>query len=329
MNRSIEDSKWFQLQQPLLKWMANTDYGRDLLGLPKDFPKIVKITENSFTGFLGHKKVNGKKHAEFVSKFYSRQPIGNRVRKRWKEFQEYAQFYYDQLPTGLMIGFPVTLTHGRRFTSSNFSPSAGAAFPVDGSVNKVSGVSWAAARDAATGDTAVVTGADGWAYAYKDASNWNVSRFFTVFDTAATISAGATKSSGTWVGRVNVKDDAGSHGHLLIKYTGTTNNVTTADFSAVDLTTAFSASAVAPASGNDFTLTLNASALAAVAIGGSGSTGLAVVAAKDQSNTAPTNDGNNDAVNQFSADNGATIPVLTIVWSLATTSKNLLLLGVG
>ena len=43
----MEENLWFEIHQPLLLAMANTNFGRDLLCIPKEYPKAVKMTKNS------------------------------------------------------------------------------------------------------------------------------------------------------------------------------------------------------------------------------------------------------------------------------------------
>ena len=41
--RRLNEDKWFFINQPLLLWLANTDYGRDLLCIPKQYNEIIDI----------------------------------------------------------------------------------------------------------------------------------------------------------------------------------------------------------------------------------------------------------------------------------------------
>ena len=68
-------------------------------------------------------------------------------------------------------------------TTSTFYPAAGAVAPVDGDVYRQNEATWAAARDAATGDAARPTSATALAMAAKEtASLWHVFRGYFGFD---------------------------------------------------------------------------------------------------------------------------------------------------
>ena len=44
--RRVNEDFWFQHWQPILLWMVNTPYGRDLLCIDKNFPPIIEIRKN-------------------------------------------------------------------------------------------------------------------------------------------------------------------------------------------------------------------------------------------------------------------------------------------
>lgn len=92
----IKEDLWFKQQQRMLLWMANTDYGRDLLCIKKKFPKIIEIGKNHITCLSNIKKVNGLYHIQKTTAFKVGAKWANVIRYRWPEFQQYAQVYYAQ-----------------------------------------------------------------------------------------------------------------------------------------------------------------------------------------------------------------------------------------
>lgn len=109
--RKVNENRWFKQQQELLLWMANTPYGRDLLCIPKHFPKITEISKKHITGVLDVKKVGNQYIVQKLSDFRPGAKYGNVIRHRWQLFQEYAQEYYrvkEPFFRKFPILFPVT-----------------------------------------------------------------------------------------------------------------------------------------------------------------------------------------------------------------------------
>src|SRR3990167_10969842 len=77
----VNEDKWFKDQQGVLLQLANTDYGRDLLCIPKDYGNIFKIGKNHI--FHSPRMENG----QFVKDWDFR--VGakwaNVIRYRWEE----------------------------------------------------------------------------------------------------------------------------------------------------------------------------------------------------------------------------------------------------
>lgn len=88
-NNSISEDRWFKLYQPVLLGMANTDYGRDLLLIPREYPRITEISKCHVKAHVGQEL--GKEH--FLYDFRVGAKWGNTVRARWEEFQSYARYF--------------------------------------------------------------------------------------------------------------------------------------------------------------------------------------------------------------------------------------------
>lgn len=201
--KRINEEQWFKQQQPLLLWMANTDYGRDLLCIDKTFPRITAFAKNYI-------------HTPGMTEFRMGSKWGNVIRYRWKEFQEYAQEYY-RASWRLPVLFPVAPQLGYAYTTSTFYPDPdpesatvdGMAFQLYGAG---SGVAWATII-AAGGTNADDSSASETIMQIREdtASNtWRVLlRSIFLFDTSA-IPDTDTISSATFSIVGTAKTDAGT-----------------------------------------------------------------------------------------------------------------------
>ena len=83
----LRDDIWFKSHQALLLRVLETEDGRDLLCIPKDFPVITEIGEHYIKGTLDEDND--------IYNFHTADKFANVIRHRWKEFGEYARKYYD------------------------------------------------------------------------------------------------------------------------------------------------------------------------------------------------------------------------------------------
>lgn len=161
--RRINENRWFDQQQDLLLWMANTDYGRDLLCIDKRLPRIIGLKKNVATGLLEtHKNKDGTYRVQKISDFRIGAKWANIIRCRWPEFQAYAQEYYRTQNVGwnMPILFPVvkpTFVHAYYTTSTFYPDPDPESTTVDGSVAQDygaegNGQTWATIRGAAGND---------------------------------------------------------------------------------------------------------------------------------------------------------------------------------
>jgi len=159
----LNEDIWFKLWQPLLLQMVNTEYGRDLLCIPRHHPPIVKMSKNFIQWIVEDRGetliMSGQAHPGHK--------WANVIRYRWPQFKAFAKTFYEKYYDGQKILMP--LLDGRvigmkGLVSANvtdtFYPAAGTNSPVDGVVKHAyaggSGVVWATII-AAAGTTAWVT----------------------------------------------------------------------------------------------------------------------------------------------------------------------------
>jgi hypothetical protein len=180
--KKINEDQWFQLFQPLLLQIIETQYGRDLLEIPKDFPKINYFAKNEIRGEI--------QPGQYISEFRIGSKWGNVIRQRWGVFQNYAQKFY-LLEDGLLL--PVLQYNGQLVAANatkTFYPNPN---PEITSVDGVSGRSsvsetWATIRDNTvgnnTGDTGISISI--WVGSDTVSNRWKyMVRGFFLFDTSS------------------------------------------------------------------------------------------------------------------------------------------------
>lgn len=183
--KRIKEEHWFNRMQPVLLWMANTDYGRDLLCIDKAFPEIHHIQKNA----IMHDNGNGTRLWDFrVGAKWA-----NIIRYRWNEFNDYATWY----PGTKTILLPL---QSKTYASSTFYPDPNPeSTSVDGFARRevVGGESWASLRGGAgTVSNDSSTGMNVRLSSHSSSSNWtSLNRDFFLFDTSALT---GTVASGTF-----------------------------------------------------------------------------------------------------------------------------------
>ena len=94
-DRRMNENVWFAINQPLLLWLANTDYGRDLLCIPKIYNPIMEISKRHVKSEL--------EPGLFLSDFRIGAKYANIIRGNWKDFKKAQKWYYDRFdPTHLL-----------------------------------------------------------------------------------------------------------------------------------------------------------------------------------------------------------------------------------
>jgi hypothetical protein len=194
MIKRVNENLWFQQQQKLLLWVANTKEGRALLCIPEDFPRIVEIRKNAIKGLLGFKGAKKDRRAVlpvFFSDFRPRAKWANIIRYRWRAFQEMAQWYYMNEMAGKVVFAPVA-PFKYAYVDSEFFPDPDVETDtVDGRVYDLANdLSWANLRiEPGSGSDDSLTTEDAPRFRTLAASpNWtDLFRFICLFNTGPTI----------------------------------------------------------------------------------------------------------------------------------------------
>lgn len=82
---AIKEDVWFRLYQNVLRGMANTSFGRDLLCIDHQPYPIVELRKNAVTYHLGGNR--------FKTDFRVGAKWGNVIRRRWSEFESYSRYF--------------------------------------------------------------------------------------------------------------------------------------------------------------------------------------------------------------------------------------------
>lgn len=93
--RRLKEDKWFFINQPLLLWLVNTDYGRDMLCIPKAYGKIVQFNKNMVRTEI--------EPGKYLSDFRIGTKYGNGIRQRWKDFSQARDWYYDRFDNTYLL----------------------------------------------------------------------------------------------------------------------------------------------------------------------------------------------------------------------------------
>lgn len=148
MNENI----WFIVNQPLLLGIANTDYGRDLLCIPKEYGPIDYMAKNCVSFRLNSKARQ--------SDFRVGAKWANVIRYRWEEFNSYARYFQGNEGTWEIPISPRT-RYARSLvaTTTTVYPDPNPETSTwDGIVQDNVSASWATIRGNATSGTAADSG---------------------------------------------------------------------------------------------------------------------------------------------------------------------------
>ncbi len=85
----VNEDVWFMRYQRMLVRMANTDFGRDLLCIPKRYPRVIAMKKNAVICLLENDGVVAKLSGDFRigSKW------ANVIRFRWDAFKSYSRYF--------------------------------------------------------------------------------------------------------------------------------------------------------------------------------------------------------------------------------------------
>ena len=303
----------FRKYAKLITWFSNTQLGRDYLSIPKSLGHIVKLSPNSFHEYLGQPKKNtiaiqGRFYT--FNRYYEKLGLAletiDMAQKHITDFHHAKEALTYYLGLRHAYGLPRLL-----YTVATFNPNTG-----EGRVDRGNDVSWAACRDAATGNS---TAANPMIY-IDDA--YYQSRAFLPFDTSS-IGTNSVVSSG--VNKVKVyRDDsllAFSNGRTLTAHWIQTSQASgtalaTSDYSLVTFTSGGSFTLASTSNGAYSEVTLNSTGDGW--INTTGYTKLGLINHLDLNNTAP-GVGSYDAC-AFQKHGDANPPVLTITYTTVTTN---------
>lgn len=90
----MNEDVWFERYQDLILALVNTDFGRDLLCIPKHYPRIVYMTKCSAHAYLG--EWDGRHH--IVADFRVGAKWANIIRYRWAQFNSFARYFAAKNP---------------------------------------------------------------------------------------------------------------------------------------------------------------------------------------------------------------------------------------
>jgi hypothetical protein len=184
--KRINEDVWFDLFQPLLLKIVNTDYGRDLLCIKKEPFPIVFIRKNEVRYYLG--RYNGRDY--FMSDFRVGAKWANVIRYRWWDFRAYAKRFYEKELYGQKIYLPLLKYRGQyiaaHVTDTFYPDPDPEVTSVDGNIYREGDATFAAVRSATIGsyyqDNASVND-NFFQCGYN--TNWRIGRDFFLFDTSS------------------------------------------------------------------------------------------------------------------------------------------------
>lgn len=175
----LDEKGWFESHQLLLLRIVNSYEGRELLGIDKYYPKIVKIESNCITGVLDIKE----EEVLLQTEFRTHGKWGKVIRHRWEEFQKLSKHFYD---SGSLTNIWLEDKWQLAATTSTFYPApgtGGATF--DGDTRRfASGETWAQIISGA-GLQKTDTGAEIEVHIARDGSGYsNLKKAIALFDTS-------------------------------------------------------------------------------------------------------------------------------------------------
>jgi hypothetical protein len=295
-------SLWLKRNQGWLLNMANTDFGRDLLQLPKN---VIKIAPNRVVSLLGNE--NGK--ATVASDYRTHDKWAKLIRTRFGEIQSYAKYFeYKSKDISPLAKAALSMVA----TTDTYFPAPGTL--VDGYLYSGSRATWTLARDLASA-ASVNFNATNEQVAEStrvNGSSWVILRSAYVFNTASIPDTNAISSATfSLFGDGGSPTNADSTSLELVSCTLTANHFLTEDdynnLGAVSMGTIALASWNTAAYNN---LALNASGISNISLSGNSYFGIRT--GLDLNNTTPT--GSNLATAYYSDQGGTTNdPKLVVV----------------
>ena len=336
IERRMNENIWFEINQPLLFWLSNTDYGRDLLYIPKHYSKIVFIRKNCVRAKIAP--------TQFISDFRVGAKWANVIRYRWKDFCKARDWYYDRFDQTYLLSFKYKSQPLLVATTTTAYPNPDPeTTTVDGFVYTDSGPgteTWAGVRAlaGAAADDSSSTMYHGFLQSGTLSTNFDqAGRSFALFDTSGiddgdTISAATLSYYGTAVS--TAYGSSPSYGIILTAPASNTA-IAASDFANVTLTRQNSSDLAigswSTVAYNDFTL----SATGISNISKTGVTKFGCTTNKDIDDSTPAGSSSaaSDSVQSNAADQVGTTndPKLVVTHAAAATTPagSMLMMGVG
>lgn len=290
----IDEKIWFEAFQPLLLRMARTNEGRALMGLPQNLPMITKLSPSSILA------------AEYdygILQCRSGSVYAREIRKNWKEFQKFAQSFYETE----MNGKPATMLLGPIFAFGahaifTFYPVPGQFSPVDGRVSYFNSDPWNTTHNAANG-TDVLDTNDSLMIGAQS-GDFGISRTIIVFNTVDWPDAEEIDSAkgSLYINSVTNTDDDGTDYIAVVSAAPASNSaLALGDYDSLG-TTPYSDSidlgTISSSATEDWTL--NATGIAAIDV--DGFTQLGMREGHDIENATPSGNNTIDAASADDAD---------------------------
>src|SRR3990167_9304293 len=325
----VKEDKWFRDQRLLLLQLANTDYGKDLLCVPKNYKNIFKFGKNHI--FYNPRMEDGVYKYDWDFRVGAK--WANVIRKRWEEFQGAALFFQSQnsMRPVALVGNRQYLFGGPYFPDPDVEITS-----VDGVIQNDPGgaTDWATARGAADGTGAFdATANTQFVRSSVSAGDYLNYRSFYLFDTSALAdNENITAATFSLAGSAGATVDTDVTNATVVSSSPASNTaLVIGDYDQVG-TTSFGTITLANWVNTDGTyndITLNSSGITNISKTGISKFG--TVSGRDFSNSAPTGD---NRINAYYADQAGTTtdPKLTGTSTTPATVKATgaaLLLGVG
>jgi hypothetical protein len=86
----LNEDIWFVEKQRELLAMVNTDFGRDLFCIPKDFPQITSIAKNYIQAFIGYAP-GGRK--QYITDVRVGAKWANVIRSKWDQYKSFERYF--------------------------------------------------------------------------------------------------------------------------------------------------------------------------------------------------------------------------------------------
>ena len=318
----VFSKEWFELHQKKLLWLANTKLGRYILRIHGERSsvgknKILAIIPNAIAWEEdGKYKAEFRTHEKFGKRlYYAFKPL-------WMMFHAWDMVIANRFKPQWNLGFD---------SFGPVYPSAGTTSPVDGYVAYSSSVSWAATRNAATGNASSATGTTLIVNGRRTAgTTYVINRSAVCFDTSDLTAAAVVSDATVSLNGVSITIPAAWSWRLVSVALASTDNVVVADydqFGTTALASDYSSGDYVDEGYND--MNLNAAGRSAISLTGISQFGIRNLS-QDIGDVAP-GVSEDYVVNFDSADavGTTTDPKMVATFTLSSGVSTLMTMGIG